>query len=101
MIDHIGITVSDVDKSKQFYSAALSPLGYRLIMEHGISGAGFGREMKPSFWIRAGVVSGTIHLAFASVERSAVGAFYLAAITAGRGCGPNTTQVITASLSST
>ena len=33
MIDHTGVTVSDVAKSKAFYSAALGPLGYGIIME--------------------------------------------------------------------
>ena len=33
MIDHTGITVGDVGKSKAFYSRALAPIGYELIMQ--------------------------------------------------------------------
>ena len=33
MIDHTGVTVSNVTKSKMFYRAALAPLGYELLME--------------------------------------------------------------------
>lgn len=30
MIDHFGITVQDLEKSKAFYQATLAPLGYEL-----------------------------------------------------------------------
>ena len=33
MIDHTGIVVSDFDKSKEFYSKALSAIGYARLME--------------------------------------------------------------------
>ena len=33
MLDHLGVPVSDFERSKRFYAAALSPLGYELIME--------------------------------------------------------------------
>ena len=33
MIDHTGVTVSNVTRSKAFYRAALAPLGYQLLME--------------------------------------------------------------------
>lgn len=33
MIDHIGLSVADYEKSKSFYSAALAPLGYQFIIE--------------------------------------------------------------------
>ena len=33
MIDHTGVSVSDVAKSKAFYRAALAPLGYAVLME--------------------------------------------------------------------
>ncbi len=33
MIDHTGISVSDFEKSKAFYSAALRPIGYAMLME--------------------------------------------------------------------
>ena len=33
MIDHTGLTVSDFGKSKAFYTRALAPIGYEMIME--------------------------------------------------------------------
>ena len=33
MIDHIGFPVSDYATSKAFYTKALAPLGYALVME--------------------------------------------------------------------
>ena len=37
----IGIRVSDYERSKRFYGAALAALRYRLMFEHPNSGAGF------------------------------------------------------------
>jgi catechol 2,3-dioxygenase-like lactoylglutathione lyase family enzyme len=48
MIAHVGILVSDIEKSKKFYTEALKPIGYRLLLEFpaSITGstnvAGFG-----------------------------------------------------------
>jgi hypothetical protein len=55
VLDQVGLPVSDRERSKRVYAEALSPLGYELIIEHYISGAGFGRSGKPDFWIREGV----------------------------------------------
>lgn len=33
MIDHLGISVSDIVASRRFYEAALAPLGYRVMGE--------------------------------------------------------------------
>ncbi len=54
MLDHVGVPVSDFERSKRFYTEALSPLGYGLIMETSVSAAGFGRWGKPDFWISQG-----------------------------------------------
>jgi hypothetical protein len=54
VLDHIGVPVSDFERSKRFYVAALSPLGYELLMEPSVSAAGFGRWGKPDFWISQG-----------------------------------------------
>jgi catechol 2,3-dioxygenase-like lactoylglutathione lyase family enzyme len=48
MLDHISIRVADYERSKKFYSEALAPLGYSLLME-GSSGAGFRKELIPDF----------------------------------------------------
>ena len=89
MIDHVGFPVSDYQRSKAFYAAALAPLGYALIMEiaqteNDHPAAGFGREGKPDFWIGGeGGLGGVLHVAIATEDRAAVDAFYRAALAAG------------------
>jgi catechol 2,3-dioxygenase-like lactoylglutathione lyase family enzyme len=95
ILDHIGIPCSSYEKSKAFYTAALAPLGVRLVMEFGTS-VGFGAGDKPDFWIgeghphsggywraehRAGAAP--VHVAFVAKDRAAVDAFHAAAIAAG------------------
>ena len=89
MIDHSGVTVSDVDRSKTFYQAALAPLGYAMLMEFE-QFAGFGVAPKPDFWIGQGKPNvPPIHIAFRADTRAVVDAFYRAAIAAGgRDNGP-------------
>jgi catechol 2,3-dioxygenase-like lactoylglutathione lyase family enzyme len=89
MIDHTGLTVSDVKKSKAFYGAALAPLGYTLLIEFE-DAAGFGIAPKPDLWIGQGVPSTPpIHIAFRADTRNIVDAFYRAAMAAGgRDNGP-------------
>ena len=83
MLDHVNLPVADLEASKHFYVEALSPLGYELIMEHHISGAGFGQAGKPDFWIKQGAAGSAVHVAFASPDRASVGAFHTAAVAAG------------------
>ena len=83
MIDHMTLRVRDYAKSKAFYTAALKPLGYEMLMEfEGF--AGFGVKPKPDFWVAAAESKyGQIHIAFRAPNRKAVEAFYDAAIKAG------------------
>lgn len=94
MIDHISLLVSDLDRSKRFFGQALAPLGYELLMEHDISGAGFGRAQKPDFWLKTGEPAAKIHVAFAAEDRATVDRFFSSAIEAGGrdngGPGPRT-----------
>lgn len=90
MIDHIGVTVSDFSASKAFYATALAPIGYAMLMElpASVTGhtdvAGFGEPPKPDFWISRGNPNQPpIHAAFRVASRSAVDAFYAAAMAAG------------------
>jgi catechol 2,3-dioxygenase-like lactoylglutathione lyase family enzyme len=83
VLDHVGIRVSDLAQSRRFFEEALFPLGYELVMEHEISGAGSGHAGKPLLWIKQGVPSTAVHVAFSSPNRSAVDDFYDAAIAAG------------------
>jgi catechol 2,3-dioxygenase-like lactoylglutathione lyase family enzyme len=83
MIDHFMLKVRDYQKSKQFYLAALKPLGYELVMEFG-EGGGLGAGGKPDFWIgRDAAPTSPVHFAFHADQRRLVDAFYEAAIQAG------------------
>jgi catechol 2,3-dioxygenase-like lactoylglutathione lyase family enzyme len=90
MLDHIGIGVTDYERSQAFYTQALKPLGIAVIMEvtaeetGGDTATGFGKGGKPFFWI--GAVRerpGRVHVAFGADDRPTVDAFYKAAIAAG------------------
>ena len=83
MIDHLGIEVSDYQRSKEFYSAALAPLGFELAMEFEGRVGGFARDGKPWFWIREGAPAAGVHVAFRANDTDSVDAFYAAAIGAG------------------
>ena len=83
MIDHIGITVTNLATSKEFYTAALAPLSYGVILEMP-QFAGFGRAGKPDFWIAEREEAPTaVHIALLAPDRTTVDAFYQAAISAG------------------
>lgn len=90
MIDHTGVNVSDYQKSRKFYQAALGAIGYDLLMEFpaAVTGsanvAGFGEGGKPDFWIIEGTPNKPIiHVAFRVEDRTAVDAFHAAAMAAG------------------
>ncbi len=91
MLDHIGLSVKDVARSRAFYEAALKPLGIGVIMEVGPdlteSGGpvvGFGKDGKPFFWIGGREhAGGATHVAFTAPDRQTVDAFYGAAVAAG------------------
>ncbi|OGT30774.1 MAG: glyoxalase [Gammaproteobacteria bacterium RIFCSPHIGHO2_12_FULL_35_23] len=90
MIDHIGIEVADYETSKQFYSKALAPLKYKLLMEmSGFAGFGVENGAGPiaNFWIHQGASpSHNTHIAFTAKDRLTVDSFYKAAISAGGAC---------------
>jgi catechol 2,3-dioxygenase-like lactoylglutathione lyase family enzyme len=91
MIDHIGMPVSDVARSTEFYLKALAPLGISIVMEVSAeesgrgAAVGFGANSKPFFWIgeAEGLGAAHVHVAFAAPSRAVVDAFYRAAIAAG------------------
>jgi catechol 2,3-dioxygenase-like lactoylglutathione lyase family enzyme len=90
MIDHTGVAVSDFERSRQFYLAALTPIGYQLLADFpasvtgGADVAGFGVAPKPDFWINSGAPQQPpIHVAFRVDSRARVDAFYAAALQAG------------------
>jgi catechol 2,3-dioxygenase-like lactoylglutathione lyase family enzyme len=89
MIDHIGFPVADYLRSKAFYTRALAPLGYALLMEvqqdnNDSPPAGFGKGGKPDFWIGGeGKLDRAVHVALTADDCAAVDAFYREALAAG------------------
>ncbi len=89
-LDHMGLSVSDYERSKAFYRDALKPLGISVIMEfpYGTVGpfatVGLGTAGKPYFWITSGEKTAPrLHLAFRVETRDEVDEFYAAAMEAG------------------
>jgi catechol 2,3-dioxygenase-like lactoylglutathione lyase family enzyme len=82
MIDHMGILVTDLEASVAFYTRALAPLGYELVMRFP-QVAGFGVAGKPDFWIAVGKPTDKLHVAFRAAGRAQVRTFHEAAIAAG------------------
>ena len=71
ILDHMGFSVRDTERSKAFYVQALAPLGIAIVMK-GHGWVGMGREGRPQFWFGGGVGtpgSGPVHLAFAARSR--------------------------------
>lgn len=93
MIDHVGLRVSGYERSREFYRKVLATLGGELVMEVTAeqtgdgSHAGFGMNGRATFWIdtssQAPHPAGSVHVAFAAPDRSAVMAFHRAALEAG------------------
>jgi catechol 2,3-dioxygenase-like lactoylglutathione lyase family enzyme len=84
VIDHVSIQVRDVAASVAFYDAVLAPLGGRRVLDFGDQ-IGYGTQF-PEFWIGPTNTPGEAreaHLAFTAPDRSAVQAFFEAAVAAG------------------
>jgi catechol 2,3-dioxygenase-like lactoylglutathione lyase family enzyme len=92
MLDHVFISVSDLDRSIAFYTAALTPLGITQRVDYdGKDGPpghpdlkGFGVKGRIFFWLRPGIVEGgAAHVGFVAKSEAEVDAAYAAAIEAG------------------
>ncbi|MVA22029.1 VOC family protein [Agrobacterium vitis] len=92
MLDHVFLSVSDIDRSIAFYEAALAPLGIAHAIDYdGKDGPpghpdlkGFGANGRVFFWLRMGVVEGrAAHVGFIANGKLQVDAAYAAAIAAG------------------
>ena len=91
-LSHIGIPVSDIERSKAFYEAALKPLGMKVTLtfgpdqtEGGGTAIGFGGEGEQGlFWIGDNDKVGEgLHVAFEADTHDQVDAFHEAALAAG------------------
>ena len=76
MLDHVTIGVSDLERAKAFYDAALRPLGIERLYAEGLTFTGYGAAGKAFFRIgaREEVTIG-VHIAFMARDRETVGAF--------------------------
>ena len=82
MIDHLILTVRDLDRARSFLNSTLAPLGYALQMEFpGM--LGYGAPRKPALFVRAGPIPSAMHLAFVAPDRAAVDRFHAAGVAAG------------------
>jgi len=84
VLDHVTIGISDIERAKTFYDAALRPLGITRLYAEGAEFAGYGVRPKAFFWIgrRATPQTGA-HIAFTANDRVTVDRFYDDAIKAG------------------
>jgi catechol 2,3-dioxygenase-like lactoylglutathione lyase family enzyme len=87
VIDHVSISVRNLDQAARFYKAVLAAIGYRKLQVRPHT-VGFGKSYA-EFWINLrsamtpiGVESG-VHVALRARSRDAVDAFYRAALAAG------------------
>ncbi len=82
MLDHVSIQCKDVAESAAFYDTVLAPLGGRRILDFG-EVIGYGVPPRPDFWVGAATTGEGFresHLAFEAADRSAVRAFFDAAV---------------------
>lgn len=92
MLDHVFLSVSDLDRSVAFYVKALAPLGIAHAIDYdGRQGPpghpdlkGFGAKGRVFFWLRAGTVEGrAAHIGFIADGKDAVDMAFAEAIAAG------------------
>ncbi len=84
MLDHVTIGITDIERSKAFYDAALRALGISRLYAEGADFAGYGVHPKAFFWIGTRSTPQTgAHIAFTAGDRATVDRFYDDAINAG------------------
>ena len=91
MLDHVSLGVSDIEHSRNFYDAALRPLGLVRIVDfgdgrgsdYGAAPGSTGVQFTITREVAAIVPSGGSHLCFRAPDRTAVRAFHSAALAAG------------------
>jgi catechol 2,3-dioxygenase-like lactoylglutathione lyase family enzyme len=87
MIDHLSVGVSDLERGRRFYDAAMAPLGYRRVNDK-VRSSGYGPdENQDDFYIvlvssEGSTVPGS-HVALKANTRAAVDGFHSAALAEG------------------
>src|SRR5437867_3058966 len=89
MVDHVSLGVTNLERSRRLYDAALRPLGIVRILDfsgrgsdYGVMAAPFGVEFTITIEHGVAPVSG-MHVCFRAPDRVAVRAFHNAALSAG------------------
>lgn len=90
MIDHVSITVTDLERAARFYDAVMAALGHPCVRRTA-QGIGYGMRNRPgndghsyiSVFQGVEVVADRRHWAFRAPSRVAVDAFYAAGLAAG------------------
>jgi catechol 2,3-dioxygenase-like lactoylglutathione lyase family enzyme len=81
-VDHLTLTVSDLEGSRRFYEAALDPLGIDIVELGGT--VCFGPPRAEDFCIKQGEpVRPPVHVAFLARDRETVDRFHAAGLAAG------------------
>ena len=96
MLDHVSLGVSDIERSRNFYDAALRPLGLVRIVDfgdgrgsdYGAAPGSTGVQFTITREVAAIVPSAGSHLCFRAPDRTAVRAFHSAALAAAPACAP-------------
>lgn len=87
MFDHVSIGVADIGRTRAFYNAALTPLGYTLLSD-GENSLGYG-EKAVALWIGKAArpvkadKESNLHFCLVAKDRKSVDAFYAGALKAG------------------
>ena len=89
MLDHVSVGVTDLERSRRFYDAALRPLGLVRLLDfegrgsdYGFGGSQLGVEFTITCETRVAPLAG-MHVCFRAPTRDAVHAFHAAALGAG------------------
>lgn len=86
ILDHVGMAVTDYEKSKKFYTLILAPLGIKPLTQHE-DWIGFGKLNKPEFWLGPTTkIQHFTHIAFRADSEAAIQEFYKIAIQEGAAC---------------
>ena len=91
MLDHVSLGVSDIERSRRFYDAALRPLGLVRIVDfrqgkgadYGEAPGSTGVQFTITEELESVIPSRGSHLCFRAPDRAAVAAFHVAALAYG------------------